>query len=488
MKAIMLMFDTLIKDMLPNYGNEWVYAPNFKRLNEKFHTVDNFYCGSLPCVPARRDLHTGKYNFLHRNWGPLEPFDFSVIKELKEQGISTHLITDHWHYGEMGGFGYHNQFSTWELIRGPEGDPLEPIFGNRPSISQHNLNQQGTLVVQHAYNRQKLIGEDTMPITQVFNKALSFLDKYHGYDQWFLQVECFSPHEPFIAMDNYRKLYTDTTDEDILNWPVYQQVSTLISDKQDFVTIQKEYAALLSMCDDYLGKFLDKLEDLQLWDDTLIIVNTDHGFMLGEHNWLGKNVGPQYEEIAHTPFFLHLPKVEPRRIPQLTQTIDIPATLLDFFSLPMTVEMCGKSLIQVIEKKIDIHESILYGIHGGHVNYVRLPYVFMKGSANKENQPLETYTLLPLKGNCGFEKAELEEAELVYDVPFANGFPILKIPKKNHYDSFTQGDLIFDLSKDRQQLHPISNEQLQEKLSQELIMKLKENDAPDSLYERLFGK
>ena len=70
----------------------------------------------------------------------------------------------------------------------------------------------------------------------------------------------------------------------------------------------------------------------------------------------------------------------------------------------MTVEMCGKSLIQVIEKKIDIHESILYGIHGGHVNYVRLPYVFMKGSANKENQPLETYTLLPLKGNCGFEK------------------------------------------------------------------------------------
>ena len=67
-------------------------------------------------------------------------------------------------------------------------------------------------------------------------------------------------------------------------------------------------------------------------------------------------------------------------------------------------------------------------------------------------------------------------------------FQILKIPKKNHYDSFTQGDLIFDLSKDRQQLHPISNEQLQEKLSQELIMKLKENDAPDSLYERLFGK
>ena len=42
MKAIMLMFDTLIKDMLPNYGNEWVYAPNFKRLNEKFHTFDNF--------------------------------------------------------------------------------------------------------------------------------------------------------------------------------------------------------------------------------------------------------------------------------------------------------------------------------------------------------------------------------------------------------------------------------------------------------------
>lgn len=47
----------------------------------------------MPCMPARRDLHTGRYNFLHREWGPLEPFDDSCFAMLKKQEIYTHLIS-----------------------------------------------------------------------------------------------------------------------------------------------------------------------------------------------------------------------------------------------------------------------------------------------------------------------------------------------------------------------------------------------------------
>ena len=60
--------------MLPPYGGG-VHAPNFTRLAERCVTFDNCYVGSMPCIPARRELHTGRYNFLHRSWGPLEPFD-----------------------------------------------------------------------------------------------------------------------------------------------------------------------------------------------------------------------------------------------------------------------------------------------------------------------------------------------------------------------------------------------------------------------------
>jgi arylsulfatase A-like enzyme len=103
MKAIMIMFDSLNRRYLPPYGCEWTHAPNFERLAGRTVTFDNCYVASMPCMPARRELHTGRYNFLHRSWGPLEPFDDSMPETLKRHGVYTHLVTDHQHYWEDGG-------------------------------------------------------------------------------------------------------------------------------------------------------------------------------------------------------------------------------------------------------------------------------------------------------------------------------------------------------------------------------------------------
>ena len=59
MKAIMIMFDSLNRHFLPNYGCSWTVMPQFQRLAEKALTFDCFYGGSMPCMPARRELHTG---------------------------------------------------------------------------------------------------------------------------------------------------------------------------------------------------------------------------------------------------------------------------------------------------------------------------------------------------------------------------------------------------------------------------------------------
>ena len=102
MKAVMVMYDSLNRHMLPNYGCDWTLAPNFMRLGERAVTFDNHYVGSMPCMPARRELHTGRHNFLHRSWGPHEPFDDSTFTILKENGVYTHLVSDHYHYWEDG--------------------------------------------------------------------------------------------------------------------------------------------------------------------------------------------------------------------------------------------------------------------------------------------------------------------------------------------------------------------------------------------------
>src|SRR4051794_30134108 len=123
MKAVMVMFDSLNRHMLPGYGCDWTHAPNFARLAKRTVTFDKSYVCSMPCMPARRDLHTGRPNFLHRSWGPLEPFDDSVMEMLQKAGVHTHLASDHYHYWEDGGATYHPRYGTWEFFRGQEGDP-----------------------------------------------------------------------------------------------------------------------------------------------------------------------------------------------------------------------------------------------------------------------------------------------------------------------------------------------------------------------------
>ena len=107
MRVIMIMYDSLNRNMLEPYGGSGVSTPNFKRLAEHTVTFDRCYAGSLPCMPARRELHTGRYNFLHRSWGPIEPFDDSMPEILNKNGIHSHLVTDHYHYFEDGGATYH---------------------------------------------------------------------------------------------------------------------------------------------------------------------------------------------------------------------------------------------------------------------------------------------------------------------------------------------------------------------------------------------
>ena len=145
MRAIMLMFDSLNRHFLPAWGGDIAELPNFKRLQEHTVVFDSCYAGSMPCIPARREMHTARYNFLHRSWGPLEPFDDSVPEMLKNAGVYAHLVTDHQHYWEDGGAIYHNRYSSYEFFRGQEGDPWKGHVAD-PEIPDSLSLAQGTIV------------------------------------------------------------------------------------------------------------------------------------------------------------------------------------------------------------------------------------------------------------------------------------------------------------------------------------------------------
>ncbi len=221
-RAVMVMYDSLNRRMLPPYGAENVHAPNFSRLAEQTALFENCYAGSMPCMPARRELHTGRYNFLHRSWGPLEPFDDSMPELLQQSGVHTHLATDHQHYWEDGGATYHNRYSTYEFFRGQEGDRWKGHVRD-PEVPE-TLNATTFLSRQDWVNRQYLQDEARHPQTLTFDAGIEFIETNVAEDKWFVQIETFDPHEPFFSYDEYRRLLGVDTEAPVFDWPSYRRV------------------------------------------------------------------------------------------------------------------------------------------------------------------------------------------------------------------------------------------------------------------------
>ena len=89
---------------------------------------------------------------------------------------------------------------------------------------------------------------------------------------------------------------------------------------------------------------------------------------------------PCYDEIAHIPLFIHDPRfaADGQRRKEIVQTIDLPATVLEFFNVGLPKNMQGRPIRTVIEKDEKIRDYALFGIHGAHVNIYDGKYIYMK--------------------------------------------------------------------------------------------------------------
>ncbi|MHB1254215.1 MAG: sulfatase [Candidatus Humimicrobiaceae bacterium] len=489
MKAIILMFDSLNRHMLSPYGCDWVHTPNFKRLENMGVIFDNCYVGSMPCMPARRELHTGRYNFLHRSWGPIEPFDDSMPEILQRNNIYSHLVSDHYHYWEDGGSTYHTRFNSWEFVRGQEGDPWKGEV-KEPEIPEYLGGRINKLWRQDWVNRKYMQSVETHTQTLTLNLGLDFIETNRDQDNWFLQIECFDPHEPFFTHEKYKALYPHVYKSPHFDWPNYKQVR---EDTEAVEHVRYEYAALVSMCDESVGRVLDIMEKYDLWKDTMLIVNTDHGYLLSEHGWWGKCVQPFYNEVAHIPFFIWDPrsKVKGVRRKSLVQTIDIVPTILDFFGIQTLKNMQGISLKDTIESDKQVRESALFGMHGGHVNCTDGRYVYMRAPVSQENKPLHNYTLMPTHMRNLFTLDELKEVKLAEPFSFTKGCKTIKTNALGDsglqidFNPFDFGTMLFDLENDPTQEKPLKDDEIEHRMILQMVRLMKENDCPPEQYERL---
>lgn len=498
MKTVFVLFDSLNRKAMECYGGNEVKTPNFARFAERAVTFDTHYVGSLPCMPARRDMHTGRPSFLHRSWGPLEPFDNSFPELFKQAGIYSHIITDHHHYFADGGATYHNRFSSWEMVRGNGADHWKAVV--EPDMEryrrQFGAGQVRPYLAPYMINRDHIRAEADFSCPQVFGHALDFLETNHRSDNWFLQIESFDPHEPFFAPQRFRDQYPTGYSGPIIDWPTYGKVT---EGPEEVAEIRANYAALVAMCDDYFGRLLDFFDEHDLWADTALVVSTDHGFLLGEHECWGKNLMPVFDEQARIPLMIYHPRHAQRggeRRAALTQTVDLMPTFLDLYELPVPDEVRGKSLLPLMDTDAPLHEAVLYGYFGAACNITDGRYTYFRYPEDMSADALYEYTLMPTRMHQRFPLGQLADMTLHPPFDFTKNISTLKVKpaaNKNGRPGVMEGrdyigttTVLYDTEADPGQLVPIVDPEIEGRLLAEMVRMFDALDAPPEMYQR-FG-
>ena len=175
--------------------------------------------------------------------------------------------------------------------------------------------------------------EDCFP-ARTARLAVEWLEENYRWHPLFLWVDFFDPHEPWDPPEYMVRKYDPDYDGPAMIHPNYGKASDLTA--AELKNLRAHYCAEAEMVDRWVGRVLQKIDDLALWDNSIVIFTTDHGMSLGEHNRTGKsNINesdercwPIYPEIAHIPFLVAAPGLAGgRTVDALIQPPDILPTL-----------------------------------------------------------------------------------------------------------------------------------------------------------------
>ena len=396
MNVVLVLIDSLNRHHLSAYGKSAVSTPNLDRFASRAWRFDNHFVGSLPCMPARREIFAGHKEMMWRPWGPLEPFDARLPKLLEGEGYSTAIVTDHYHYWEEEANGYLQSFRGAELVRGHEVDFWkQPIRDDEPVprwVENIEKWRPGDWARRYYANVKDFRGEEDFFPARVMTSAVQWLEENAHKEPFFLQVESFDVHEPFHVPEPYASMYGDGSGvEKFTVWPPYQdtrQLARFVSNAtpQELGFIRAQYEGKLTMVDRWFGELLRKIDELSLWEDTIIIVTTDHGHDLGERGAFGKQY-PHYDSHANIPLFVWHPEHpgDGRSVSALTSTVDLFATLSEVAGAPVLDNTHSQSLLPLLKgDETSAREAVLYSTFGQGVCATDGEWTLFKSPAGEE--------------------------------------------------------------------------------------------------------
>lgn len=468
LSVLLIQIDSLNRHFLRCYGNDWVHTPALTAFAEKAAIFDNHFVGSLPCMPARREIWAGTEEFWWRGWGPLEPWDRPIAYQARqaESAIITQLVTDHYHFFEWGSHNYNYDFHGYEYIRGHEFDNwrTEPV-GTVPDWATRMVERRGEESLIYLRNVQDFEGEADFFGPKVMQTTAEWLDRNHDSPQFYLHVDSFDVHEPFHIPEPYRSLYTDDDYRKYNPWPHYGRIDRgpASLEPEEVAWVRAQFAGKLTMVDRWLERVFDRLDRYRLWERTCVIVTTDHGHYLGEHGWMGKPSAPLYHTLCHIPLLVWHPDgaLNGKRVAAVTQTVDLYATVLDLLGTgaPTAENIHSRGLGPLLRGQTAAHRDYaVYGYNNQRIGLTAGPWTLLRFQ-EPEAAPANFYThQVEHVTGSGFaqrqkRRFEFPSLEAGHFIPGIET-PVWRLPLQSdvaRYQSTPRDDLLFHNPSDAEQ-------------------------------------
>jgi len=327
MNIVLVVFDSMRKDCLECYGEPFwgkVHTPHLNALAQESLVFDRVYPESLPTLPTRRALYTGRRVYPFHNadfrlkgdfvgapgWGPIPEDQPTLAELLNENGYRTALIADVYHMFKPSK-NYWRGFDQWMFLRGQETDKYRS--GPKPTqeeidywLPKEIQNERRiafiTQCLMNMYDRTK---EEDYFAPRVLIEAARWLEQNQDADKFFLTVESFDPHEPWFVPEHYRRMYDDSEGpEQVVSG--YANIDNM--SPQLVRRTQANYSGLVTMCDRWFGHLYETLKTLGMLKNTLLIVTTDHGHSIGDKGFIGKRGYPSHPSVYDVPLIVRHPE------------------------------------------------------------------------------------------------------------------------------------------------------------------------------------
>jgi arylsulfatase A-like enzyme len=372
LNVVLVIIDSLRKDHVGAYGNGWIKTPNLDALAKESLVFTHAYPESIPSIPARRGIHTGFRSFPFRGWElgnvteddvalwgwePIPEEQTTLAEILLEQDYQTLFVTDTLHQFRAS-YSFHRGFRVFEWVRGQERDlfvPRSPSTDRRIEetlIGGPNAAHAEEIMLQYFANTQDRRSEEDWFAPRVFGKGARLLEAVANLPDrqpFFLVVDAYDPHEPWDPPRKYVEMYSDPYEG-----PEPYLPSSGPSDwmtKAQLERMHALYSGEVTMMDAWLGRFLDKMDEMGLDEDTLLILLSDHGHAFGEHGYAGKVASALYPELIDTIFFIRHPggKGAGKRSNHYASTHDVAPTILGSMGVERHPQMEGQDLSVVLD-------------------------------------------------------------------------------------------------------------------------------------------